>query len=143
MKTQAAVSISATRPMTTEEVELKDPLAGEVRIKIHACGICRSDLSALEGREPVEFPVVLGHEAAGVVEAIDADVSQVQEGDEVILSWTPACATCDACKRGAVHLCEGINMTTHSQGPLSWRGEINEGFAEMAQGIITRVVLAF
>ena len=65
MKTQAAIAHASNKPFVIEEVELLDPKEGEVRVKISACGICRSDLSALEGKETVEFPVVLGHEAAG------------------------------------------------------------------------------
>lgn len=118
MKTQAAIAQSANDPFTIEEVELADPGPGEVRVKMSACGICRSDLSALEGKETIEFPVVLGHEGAGAIEAVGAGVQSVHEGDAVVLSWTPACGVCAACKRGEVHLCEGVNMTTHRQGPL-------------------------
>ena len=118
MKTQAAIAQSANDPFTIEEVELADPGPGEVRVKMSACGICRSDLSALEGKETIEFPVVLGHEGAGVIEAVGVGVQSVREGDAVVLSWTPACGVCAACKRGEVHLCEGVNMTTHRSGPL-------------------------
>ena len=99
MKTQAAIARSAKDPFTIDEVDLADPRPGEVRVKMLACGICRSDLSALEGKETIEFPAVLGHEGAGVVEAVGADVRSVQEGDDVVLSWTPACGVCGACKR--------------------------------------------
>mgnify|MGYP000232681444 CR=1 FL=1 len=122
MKTQAAIAHASNKPFVIEEVELCDPKEGEVRVKISACGICRSDLSALEGKETVEFPVVLGHEAAGTIEAVGNGVSTLKEGDTVVLSWTPACGTCPACIRGQVHLCAGINMTTGSQGPLSLGG---------------------
>ncbi|MDG1232270.1 MAG: Zn-dependent alcohol dehydrogenase [Pseudomonadales bacterium] len=122
MKTQAAIAHASNKPFVIEEVELCDPQEGEVRVKISACGICRSDLSALEGKETVEFPVVLGHEAAGTIEAVGDGVSALREGDTVVLSWTPECGTCAACIRGQVHLCAGINMTTGSQGPLSLGG---------------------
>lgn len=122
MKTQAAIARASNRPFVIEEVDLNDPKDGEVRVKISACGICRSDLSALEGKETVEFPVVLGHEAAGTIEAVGNGVTTLKEGDTVVLSWTPACGTCPACIRGQVHLCAGINMTTGSQGPLSLGG---------------------
>lgn len=119
MKTHAAIATSADQAFVIEEADLADPGAGEVRIQMQACGICRSDLSALEGKETVEFPVVLGHEGSGQVEALGAGVQSVKEGDAVVLSWTPACGTCPGCLRGEVHLCDGINMTTGSQGPLS------------------------
>ncbi len=122
MKTQAAIAHASDKPFVIEEVELNDPGEGEVRVKIAACGICRSDLSALDGKETVEFPVVLGHEAAGIIEAIGAGVTTLKEGDDVILSWTPECGICSGCMRGEVHLCSGINMTTGSQGPLSLGG---------------------
>jgi len=122
IKTQAAIAHANDTPFVIEEVDLEDPKNGEVRVKISACGICRSDLSALEGKETVEFPVVLGHEATGTVEAVGPGVSELKEGDTVILSWSPACGTCAGCKRGEVHLCAGISMTTGSQGPLSLGG---------------------
>ena len=123
MKTQAAVAHTSETPFVIEEVQLNDPGVGEVRVKIAACGICRSDLSALDGKETVEFPVVLGHEAAGTIEAVGQGVTSLKEGDDVILSWTPECGTCAGCLRGEVHLCSGINMTTGSQGPLSLGGQ--------------------
>jgi S-(hydroxymethyl)glutathione dehydrogenase/alcohol dehydrogenase len=123
MKTQAAIARSSSANFTIEEVDLADPMAGEVRVKVHACGICRSDLSALEGKETIQFPAVLGHEAAGVIEAVGDGVHLLKEGDGVVLSWTPACGVCSSCKRGEVHLCQGINMTTERKGPLSQGGE--------------------
>jgi len=119
MKTQAAVAQNANDPFIIEEVDLADPGEGEVRIKIAACGICRSDLSALEGKETVQFPLVLGHEAAGHVDALGPGVNSLKEGDHVVLSWTPECGTCAACRRNEVHLCSGINMTTGGEGGLS------------------------
>ena len=123
MKTQAAIARSSNEDFNIEEVDLADPGPGQVRVKVHACGICRSDLSALEGKETIQFPAVLGHEAAGAIEAVGEGVTSVKEGDSVVLSWTPACGHCPACKRGEVHLCRGISMTTERKGPLSQGGE--------------------
>jgi S-(hydroxymethyl)glutathione dehydrogenase/alcohol dehydrogenase len=122
MKTYAAIAHHADAPFTLEEVDIADPVAGEVRVKTLACGICRSDLSALAGKETIVFPCVLGHEASGVVEAVGAGVRALKEGDAVILSWTPACGVCSGCLRGEKHLCEGVTMTTGGVGPLSARG---------------------
>ncbi len=122
MQTRAAVARSADADFTIEEVDLADPQAGEVRVRMSACGICRSDLSALEGKETIQFPAVLGHEGAGVVEAVGAGISRVREGDSVVLSWSPACGSCAGCLRGEYHLCERINMTTGGVGPLTMGG---------------------
>ncbi len=122
MKTQAAIAFSPDADLEIREVDLADPGGGEVRVKMQACGICRSDLSALEGKETVEFPVVLGHEGAGIVAAVGPGVERVKEGDRVVLSWTPACGLCAGCRRGEVQLCEQVNMSTGSTGPLTLDG---------------------
>jgi len=103
-------------------VELADPGPGQVRIKMQACGICRSDLSAIDGKEAIMFPAVLGHEGAGVVDALGVGVSSIKEGDRVILSWTPACGTCPSCVRGEPQLCRKIIMSTAGKGPLRYQG---------------------
>lgn len=128
MKTHAAIAFSPEADFEIREVDLAEPSTSEVRVKMQACGICRSDLSALEGKETVEFPVVLGHEGAGLIEAVGADVTNVQVGDRVVLSWTPACGVCAGCQRGELQLCEQINMTTGSTGPLSMEGRTLDRF---------------
>ena len=139
MKTQAAIVRSAESPFSIEEVDLDDPGPGQVRVKMQACGICRSDLSALEGKETIIFPAVLGHEGAGVVEAVGAGVQTVQEGDDVVLSWSPACGECAGCKRGQVHLCQAINMTTGGHGPMTLGGQPLDRF--MALGAFSEHVV--
>lgn len=122
MKTRAAIIESRGARLRIEEVDLADPGAGEVRVRIEACGICRSDLHAMDGGESVRFPAVLGHEAAGVVDALGPDSRGLSEGDRVILSWTPACGSCAPCLRGEVQLCRGLRMSADVGGPLSWNG---------------------
>lgn len=122
MKTRAAIIEDKSKPLLLEEVELADPGPGGVCIRIEACGICRSDLHAIDGGEGVVFPAVLGHEAAGVVAALGPGVQRLREGERVILSWTPACGTCTPCVRGEVQLCRGLRMSTGREGPLSWNG---------------------
>jgi S-(hydroxymethyl)glutathione dehydrogenase/alcohol dehydrogenase len=139
LKTRSAIAFSPEAPLEIHEVDLAEPGAGEVLVEMRACGICRSDLSALEGKETVEFPVVLGHEGAGVVSSVGDDVANVKVGDEVILSWTPACGSCAGCLRGEVHLCEKVNMTTGSQGPLSMNGRALDRF--MALGAFSEHVV--
>jgi len=123
MKTQAAIVRNKNAVFSIEEVDLRDPLDTEVRVKIEACGICRSDLSALEGKETIQYPAVLGHEACGRVEAVGSAVSKLRQGDAVILSWSPACGQCPGCLRGQVHLCREISMSTGGAGPLSQDGQ--------------------
>lgn len=122
MKTRAAIIESKDAPLRIEEIDVADPGPGQVRVRIEACGICRSDLHAIDGGESVLFPAVLGHEAAGRVEAIGAGVERPSVGERVILSWTPACGLCAACRRGEVQLCHGLRMSAGLDGPLSWNG---------------------
>ncbi|MCH7910485.1 MAG: alcohol dehydrogenase catalytic domain-containing protein [Candidatus Hydrogenedentes bacterium] len=122
MKTKAAIIEAKNTPLLLEEVELADPGPGDVCIKIEACGICRSDLHAIDGGEGVTFPAVLGHEAAGIVAALGSGVQRLREGDRVILSWTPACGRCPPCLRDEVQLCQRLRMSTGTEDSLSWNG---------------------
>jgi Zn-dependent alcohol dehydrogenase len=76
-----------------------------VRVRLHAAGICHSDLNAIDGTDPIRFPAVLGHEGAGVVEEAGPGVTLPAAGTHVVLSWLPACGRCDACLRDLPHLC--------------------------------------
>jgi S-(hydroxymethyl)glutathione dehydrogenase / alcohol dehydrogenase len=87
-------------------VELAPPRAGEVLVRLHAGGVCHSDLNAIDGTAPTRCPAVLGHEGAGVVEAVGDDVELVP-GTRVMLSWLPACGSCEECLRDLRHLCQG------------------------------------
>jgi S-(hydroxymethyl)glutathione dehydrogenase/alcohol dehydrogenase len=122
MKTRAAIVEKHGGDLRIEEVDLRDPRPGEVRGRVEACGICRSDLHAIDGGESVRFPAVLGHEGAGVVDALGAGVETLAEGDRVILSWTPACGACAACVRGDVQLCIRLRMSADPGGPMTWDG---------------------
>ncbi|MFQ5472764.1 MAG: Zn-dependent alcohol dehydrogenase [Dehalococcoidia bacterium] len=139
MKTRAAIVESKGEDLRIEEVDLADPGSGEVRVKIEACGICRSDIHAIEGGESVRFPAVLGHEAAGVIDALGPNVEGLSEGDRVILSWTPACGACSPCVRGDVQLCRGLRMSADVGGPLSWGGRELDRF--MALGAFCQHVV--
>jgi S-(hydroxymethyl)mycothiol dehydrogenase len=87
------------------ELDLDEPGPGEVRVRIEASGVCHSDLHVIETGFGHPMPVLLGHEGAGVVEAVGAGVSQVREGDHVVLGWRSPCGECRWCLRGARHLC--------------------------------------
>ena len=97
---RAAVLRAAGQPVTIEEVRVRDPGPGEVRVAIRAAGLCHSDLSVIDGAIPYPTPVVLGHEGAGVVDAVGAGVTAVREGDAVVLSTLAHCGRCPACEVG-------------------------------------------
>ena len=87
------------------ELELAPPQPHEVLVRVHASGVCHSDQNAIDGTAATRCPAVLGHEGAGIVEAIGAGVSAVAVGDRVALSWLPACGVCEECRRDLPHLC--------------------------------------
>jgi Zn-dependent alcohol dehydrogenase len=91
-----------------EHLDLAAPHADEVLVRIGASGVCRSDYNAVDGTTSSEWPVVLGHEGAGVVEAVGARVTRVVPGDHVTLSWTPSCGECSECLRDLPQLCATI-----------------------------------
>lgn len=93
---------------TTEMLELDEPKPGEVLVRLGASGVCRSDYNALDGTTTTEWPVVLGHEGAGVVEAVGQGVTRTKPGDHVTLSWTPSCGECGECLRDLPQLCSTI-----------------------------------
>src|SRR5918998_3572430 len=87
-------------PVTVEIVQVPDPGPGEALVAVQACGVCHTDLHYREGGINDEFPFLLGHEAAGVVESVGDGVLDLEPGDYVILNWRAVCGTCRACKRG-------------------------------------------
>jgi Zn-dependent alcohol dehydrogenase len=105
MRMKAAVFRGVGRPVAIEEVTLADPGPGEVRIALRAAGLCHSDLSVIDGTIPYPTPVVLGHEGAGVVEAVGAGVTSVREGDAVVVSTLSHCGRCTACEIGKPTQC--------------------------------------
>ncbi len=102
----AARPYTDTRPLSVEEVELRAPGPGEVLVRIGAAGLCHSDLSVVDGSRPRPLPMVLGHEASGVVEAIGPGVAEVVPGDQVVFSFVPTCGRCGSCLSGRPALCE-------------------------------------
>src|SRR6185295_7123456 len=95
-----------SRPLTISEVELDPPGPGEVLVKIAAAGLCHSDLSVINGDRPRPTPMVLGHEAAGVVEDVGAGVDDLAKGDHVVMVFVPSCGHCLPCAEGRPALCE-------------------------------------
>ena len=92
-------------PVTLETIVIPDPGPGEAVVAIQACGVCHTDLHYREGGINDEFPFLLGHEAAGIVESIGEGVTNVVPGDFVILNWRAVCGNCRACKRGQPQYC--------------------------------------
>jgi S-(hydroxymethyl)glutathione dehydrogenase/alcohol dehydrogenase len=105
MTVRAAVARDKGRPLTIENVELRAPAAGEVLVQMKASGLCHTDLSALQGSYPQPFPIILGHEGAGIVLACGPGVSRVQPGDHVVLHNTPQCGVCAPCRADYTRYC--------------------------------------
>jgi S-(hydroxymethyl)mycothiol dehydrogenase len=102
---QGVVSRAKGEPVSLETVVVPDPGPGEAVVNVQACGVCHTDLHYREGGINDEFPFLLGHEAAGVVEAVGEGVADLEPGDYVILNWRAVCGTCRACKRGKPWYC--------------------------------------
>jgi S-(hydroxymethyl)glutathione dehydrogenase/alcohol dehydrogenase len=112
MKTRAAVAFEAKQPLEIVELDLEGPRGGEVLVEIMATGICHTDAYTLDGLDSEGlFPVVLGHEGAGVVREVGAGVTSVAPGDHVIPLYTPECGTCKTCRSGKSNLCTAIRAT--------------------------------
>ncbi len=112
-----------------DDVEVVDPGPGEVKLKLHAAGVCHSDLSAMNGTLPQPAPAVLGHEGAGEIVAVGEGVTQVAVGDHVIVAWTPPCGKCRSCLRGEANLCVDIFFNIAGSAKFSRGGEPVFGFA--------------
>ena len=102
---RAVVAKAKGEPVSICEIEVPDPGPGEVTVKVAACGVCHTDLHYREGAINDEFPFLLGHEAAGHVDAVGAGVTSVVPGDFVILNWRAVCGQCRACLRGRPQYC--------------------------------------
>ena len=108
MKIRGVVLEQTGGPLTVSELELAPPGREEVLVRLRASGVCHSDYNAVDGTSETVCPAVLGHEGAGVVEAIGADVTRVAVGDHVALSWTPWCGNCEECSRDLPQLCSTV-----------------------------------
>ncbi|MEO5633800.1 alcohol dehydrogenase catalytic domain-containing protein [Gaiella sp.] len=109
MRIRAAVLEEFGSPLVVQEVDLADPRAGEVLVRLAACGVCHTDLYTASGADPTGYaPCVLGHEGAGVVERVGGDVTLVAPGDHVITLFAPECGTCVHCLSGRTNRCIAI-----------------------------------
>jgi S-(hydroxymethyl)glutathione dehydrogenase / alcohol dehydrogenase len=109
MRMRAAVLEEFGAPLSVQEVELTDPRAGEVLVRLVACGVCHTDLYTASGADPSGYaPAVLGHEGAGVVEAVGEGVKDVRPGDRVVTLFSPQCRECEHCRSPRTNLCLAI-----------------------------------
>jgi S-(hydroxymethyl)mycothiol dehydrogenase len=99
-------------PVAIETIVVPDPGPGEALVDVQACGVCHTDLHYREGGINDDFPFLLGHEAAGVVEAVGEGVTGVSPGDFVVLNWRAVCGQCRACRKGRPHLCFATHNAT-------------------------------
>jgi S-(hydroxymethyl)glutathione dehydrogenase / alcohol dehydrogenase len=102
-----AAVFSGPGEVAIEELELEEPRRGEVLVRLGASGVCHSDLHVVDGDWPRPAPVVMGHEGAGVIEAVGEDVRDVAVGDSVVLSWFYSCRRCESCMAGRAWMCTG------------------------------------
>src|SRR5262245_66649612 len=116
MRIRAAVLEEFGQPLVVQEVELAEPGAGEVLVRLSACGVCHTDLYTASGADPTGYaPCVLGHEGAGVVEAVGEGVTLVTPGDHVITLFAPECGKCVHC------------LSARTNRSVATRGQQNRG----------------
>ncbi len=139
---KAAVLEAPGKPLCiATDIDIRDPGPGQVRVRVRHCGICHSDLSLVDGAFPGPVPIVLGHEAAGTIDAVGANVAGLAPGDPVVLTPVPPCGRCYWCVRGEASLCVdaiGILTNTFADGSTGlsrgeetvYRGLNVAGFAE-------------
>ncbi len=139
MKTTVAVVDKKGKEFEMRDVEIDNPKSHEVLIKIVATGLCHTDLSVKDGYLPTNYPVILGHEGAGIVEKVGDHVSDLKAGDHVVLSYG-SCGKCRPCQEGDAAYCmkfEGLNFTNERQGSddpiiVDGKKEINAAFFQQS-----------
>jgi S-(hydroxymethyl)glutathione dehydrogenase/alcohol dehydrogenase len=130
---KAAVFHGPNQPLTIEQVDIDKPQAHEVLVRTVASGVCHSDLHFVDGLYPLQAPAVLGHEAAGIVEAVGDQVTYVKPGDHVILCLSVYCGECEYCLTGRTHLCQSRPMRARTERPrLMWQGQPVTQFANLS-----------
>jgi S-(hydroxymethyl)mycothiol dehydrogenase len=109
---RGVVAMGKSAPVSLETILVPDPGPGEALVKVQACGVCHTDLHYREGGINDDFPFLLGHEAAGIVEAVGEGVTNVVPGDFVVLNWRAVCGQCRACRRGQPWYCFATHNAT-------------------------------
>ena len=127
MEIKAAVFRKVHEPLTIEAVDIDKPWGHEVLVRTAATGVCHSDLHVVDGvgRFPLDRPIVLGHEGAGIVEAVGADVTTIKPGDHVVACLSGFCGNCPQCLSGHPNLCTGgiVTRAENSAPRLSQKGQ--------------------
>lgn len=141
-----AAVLTGPEPLTVQDVDLDGPEAGEVLVRVEACGVCHSDLHVINRARDVgvTVPMVLGHEVAGVVEGVGSGVTHVAEGDHVVVAFRPNCGSCFYCDRHQPQLCErgdiADRMAVGDRPRLRWQGKpVQQGIG--VGGFAERVVV--
>lgn len=138
MKIQAALITAPHQPIQIETLELDPPRAGEVLVRVAACGVCHSDYHLITGATKHPLPVVPGHEGAGIVEAVGDGVTHLKPGDHVVLNWAPNCGHCFYCLRGKPNLCDTFvgpvwdGVMLDGTPRLKWKGQPVYHFSALA-----------
>lgn len=127
MKTRAAILSEVNGPLSIEEVEIGDPKYGEVLIRMVASGVCHTDVSVMHGLLPAPMPIILGHEGAGVVEAVGPGVTKLKKGDHVVTAAVSHCAKCRHCLSGEPFFCATFM-------PLAFGGCMADGTKRFRRG---------
>ena len=130
---KAAIFHGPHQPLTIEDVELDEPMALEVVVRVVASGVCHSDLHFVDGFYPFPAPAILGHEAAGIVEAVGPMVDEFKPGDHVIACLSVFCGHCEYCLTGRTHLCGSRPVRPKDAPPkLRWQGTPVAQFANLS-----------
>ncbi|MBI2761249.1 MAG: Zn-dependent alcohol dehydrogenase [Chloroflexi bacterium] len=130
---KAAVFHGPQQDLTIENVDVADPIGREVLVKTVASGVCHSDLHFVDGYYTFPTPAILGHEAAGIVEAVGPQVTDFAPGDHVIACLSVFCGNCDYCLTGRTHLCSKRPVRSPNEAPkLSWNGKPVAQFANLS-----------
>jgi S-(hydroxymethyl)glutathione dehydrogenase / alcohol dehydrogenase len=128
MRMRAAVLEEFGKPLVVQELDLAEPQAGEVLVRLQACGVCHTDMYTASGADPSGYaPAVLGHEGAGVVDAVGPDVTDLAVGDHVVTLFSPQCRECEHCRSDRTNLCLAIREQQNL-------GYLPDGTARLSRG---------
>lgn len=132
MKTKGALLWELNTPFRVDEIELGDPVADEVQIRMHAAGMCHSDYHLTTGATPIALPALGGHEGAGVITKVGKNVTGIEEGDHVILAFIPACGECPPCMKGFRSLCDRGALLLGGKAIADGTSRIHSGTHEVS-----------